>query len=99
MKAAVSIALAALMALGVWLATPLVDVAAGYAARILCSSVLVSGESVDWAMENRIRFAIWPVGRATTVDVDPGSGRVRARILGRTATARYQPGRGCTLLC
>jgi hypothetical protein len=75
------------------LALPALGVAAGYAAKMVCSCVFVAGRSAT-ACHDEDLPGLWFV----RVDIDASAREARASALGmRSARARYAEGLGCIL--
>ncbi len=75
-----------------WLAT---SVGAGFAARVTCSLVFVSGQDPERVFEEYVAFEVAPLGPALELRV--GASEVVALVLGMPrARAVFRPGLGCT---
>jgi len=75
------------------------SVGTGYAARVLCSLVLNSGQDPQAALRDYVAHEVWPLGTVLRVDVDRAAGAVRASALGLVrARAIHREGLGCTLV-
>ena len=89
-----------LVGAGVWLqrAPPeLVRVAAGYTAKIVCSSVFVAGRDADQVLEDDVQAPGHPLLRLMRVSVDREARVVRANLLGFAGNglAVMREGTGC----
>ena len=84
------------LAAGYWLARPIGAVATGYAAKILCSAVYVSGRSYDSVMaEDLAQTANYKV----KARLDRDDQAAEASMLGLfPARAVFRPGLGCALI-
>ena len=90
--------LAAALALWLWLAPPaLIRVGAAYAAKIVCSSVFVSGRDADTVLALDVQAPLHPLLKLMRVEVDREARTVRAGLLGFAgqAVAVARPGTGC----
>lgn len=87
----------ALFAGGRWLRTA-AQVGAGYAAKVTCSLVHVSGLDAAHVVEDYVLHEVAPLGPALAVEVTPDG--AEARVAGGllSARARLRPGLGCTLV-
>jgi len=70
----------------------LVNIGAGYAAQQTCACLFVSGRSIESCVGD-----LEPLARKL-ISIHPGAAEVTASAFGlETATARYEPGFGCSL--
>jgi hypothetical protein len=67
-------------------------IGSGYAAEQTCACLFVSGRSLDSCRHDL------DVAAQRMVKLEPGEQQVHARTPLASATARYQPGFGCTLV-
>jgi CubicO group peptidase (beta-lactamase class C family) len=75
-----------------WVAT---SVGAGFAAKVTCSLVFVSGQDAGRVFEDYVALQIEPLGPALGLEI--GGRDVVASVLGMArARARFRPGLGCT---
>ena len=72
-------------------------VASGFAAKLACSGIFVSGRPLQDVVENDID-RMSPLVAGARYDVSKSERIVTATHLGSTAEALYRPGVGCTLL-
>lgn len=93
--AAAALLLAGLAAGGWWLATALA-VGTGYAAKVVCSLALNSGQDPRRVLRDYVAWEVAPLGSFLRVTVDEGGAEARAFGLVR-ALALHRPGLGCTL--
>jgi CubicO group peptidase (beta-lactamase class C family) len=71
--------------------------AAGYAAKVTCSGVFLSGRDAASIRREELGFDI-PIARLLQVEVDGAAGLATASVAGIVKrTAVYRPGLGCTL--
>lgn len=81
-----------------WVAPPeLLRVGTGYAAKIVCSNVFLTGRDPDAVLALDVQAPGHPLLELVSVDVDPDKRIVTARMLGAFAagTAVYREGLGC----
>lgn len=70
----------------------------GYAAKILCTGVFVSGRPAQQVIDEDIQAGVHPLLHLVHPTVDVQAGRARATFLGMAAReAWFRPGLGCTL--
>lgn len=94
----VALALLALVAWGLaWLRTG-AQVGAGFAAKVTCSLVHLSGLAPGHVVDEYVVHEVAPLGPALSVEVTPEG--AEARVLGGVLSARavLRPGLGCTLV-
>ena len=73
-------------------------VGTGYAAKILCTGVFVSGRPAAAVIDEDIMAGVHPLLRLVSTSVDAGQRRARASFLGLAVReAQFRPGLGCTL--
>ncbi len=73
-------------------------VGAGFAAKLLCSGVFVSGRAAQDVLDQEIALNDPGILRFIRTEIDRAGGRVMASFLGlRSQTALYRDGLGCTL--
>jgi len=81
-----------------WVVWRLGPVAAGYAAKTVCSGVFVSGREAQQVFDIDVVADNHPLLRLTRVRVDEGAHRVHATFLGtHRRSAGHVPDAGCTL--
>jgi CubicO group peptidase (beta-lactamase class C family) len=97
-RIAVAIAIALALFAGLrWVRTG-AQVGAGFAAKVACSLVHVSGFDARHVVDDYVVHEVAPLGPALRVDVTPAG--AEARVLGGLFSARavHRPGLGCTLV-
>lgn len=80
---------------GIWLARP---VATGYAAKVMCSGLWVSGLPQAWLQERVIAPALQPASPWLGYEVNDGRRQVRVSLAGFSQSAHWRSGMGCTLI-
>ncbi len=93
---AAAASLAGLAAGGAWLATAL-SVGTGYAAKVVCSLVLDSGQDAERVVRDYVAYEVAPLGPFLRVDVTEAGASASALGLAR-ARAVHRAGLGCTLV-
>jgi CubicO group peptidase (beta-lactamase class C family) len=85
-----------LFALGaIWLVRP---VATGYAAKVMCSGLWVSGLPQTWLQNRVIAPALQPASAWLDYEIDDGRRQVRVSLAGFSQSAHWRSGMGCTLI-
>ena len=76
----------------------LLRVGTNYSAKIVCSSVFISGRDADEVLAVDVQAPGHPLLRQISIDVDEDARRVNARIFGffAPAVSQYRAGLGCT---
>ena len=95
------LAVIAIFAKGLSLVTLASEIAAGYAAKQICSGVFVARLPEHYVVGKDVlpRLAtVGPLAQLLDYESDARQKRVSARMLGQQVTVRYRPGYGCTLL-
>ncbi len=102
LKWVLGLAILAVIGLAAWLyAAPpaLIRVGAGYAAKIVCSNVLIAGRDADEVLRIDVQAPGHPLLRLMSVDIDQANGTVTAGLFGifgtQTALMR-EKGLGCS---
>jgi CubicO group peptidase (beta-lactamase class C family) len=90
--------LLAVLGYGGWWLAQAAPIGTAYAAKVLCSSVFVSGRDPQQVVENDILADNHPLLRLVQARVDSARRRTSATFLGfALRQAQYRPGFGCTL--
>src|SRR5690606_32340441 len=78
----------------------LLQVGAGYAAKIVCSNVFIAGRDPDEVLALDVQAPGHPLLRLMNIDVDHAGQSVRAALLGFIAEneAVYREGLGCAVI-
>jgi CubicO group peptidase (beta-lactamase class C family) len=73
-------------------------VATNYSAKMVCSSVFISGRDAEQVLAVDVQAPGHPLLRQVSIDVDRVAGTIEARLFGYFAPAKsqYRPGLGCT---
>ena len=71
-------------------------IATGVGAKVLCSSMFISGREKDDVIQNDI-IPLWPPAALLSYDVDTENHAVTARFGSKARTATYRSGIGCTV--
>ncbi|SFS20193.1 serine hydrolase domain-containing protein [Yoonia litorea] len=81
-----------------FLSPDLLRVATNYSAKIVCSSVFISGRDADDVLKIDVQAPGHPILRYVTVDVDQEENTVSAQMFGfaAPAVAQHRTGLGCT---
>ena len=86
------------LAYGTYTLSRIAPVGTGYAAKILCTGVFVSGRPAQQVIAEDIQAGVNPLLHLVFSTVDLKAARTRATFLGfATREARFRPGLGCTL--
>ncbi|TCK39293.1 CubicO group peptidase (beta-lactamase class C family) [Paraburkholderia sp. BL8N3] len=81
-----------------YMLSQLAPVGTGYAAKILCTGVFVSGRPADAVIGEDIMAGVHPLLKLVRASVDVERRQARASFLGfATREAEFRPGLGCTL--
>jgi CubicO group peptidase (beta-lactamase class C family) len=74
--------------------------ASAYAAKMVCSNVFIAGRDKNAVIATDVAFALPRLVNRLRINLDPARQRVAVAYLGLFATryARYEDGRGCTLV-
>ncbi|MGB6116757.1 MAG: 6-aminohexanoate hydrolase, partial [Mesorhizobium sp.] len=81
-----------------WIAPPaLIQVAAGYSAKIICSNVFIAGRDPSEVLKVDVQAPGHPILTLISQDVDPEAATVKAGLLGMfgTGMAVAHEGAGC----
>ena len=94
----VAVAAVAALAYGGYTLSQIAPVGTGFAAKILCTGVFVSGRPADTVIDEDIMAGVHPLLKLVHASVDVEQRRTRATFLGLAAReAWFRPGLGCTL--